>query len=1177
MPILAVRLIRSGNLADYPDDFANGYTNGSGELALGVAGWDIIYPIPVQENTWYSFYENTNGISYKIIAAYSSDVINAANCIDPSIAPIGITKGFKFQTPAGTTHVAITFDNNTTAADPSLFVMVEGEENIGERLTLYRLNSDVENGWYVRAEDIFGLIQGTQLADGIIDSSKLSDLVNSSLLTNSDKYLLRTTYQPLNPDITDQRSVITPQYGVEENVPFSNGNADSSKTFAMYSNNTGILTLKRVFDSILAGIYSIPNILRLYGTGLTGVSLYSPTLNIRISKANLASIGIDVDAVGYTTKTANIRIAIANLIGFVGEQVFVTLCYRFSPFSKNTYSLDDANYTMGVGTRVPGNPNIATDNPTLTFNGEGRVIIENGSTFRFLDDLPINKTINLGGTDYDFQGLLITVLGNGADITAEDIRGFDVHSFALVNNDDYDVITTTTDLKNRPSEVNLKSISINDVQGIDVTGITQNQTLLYNSITGNLEPGETTSKRTLTIQNSDKIAFYGCSYTESYYTVKNKSWVNKIGQMTDWIVANFGQSGNRITDIVERIRDNSNPYHSTVGVRELAPTVVSIANIGNETLHNWPNLDYYRQEFLLAFQHVRELGAEMIVGTDHLTTVEVEAQIYALAKELGVEAHLIGVVGSKVYSSTYGGFIGGGHPGTRTNAHTFLEWMYFINTLKRPERSIKVFRVRSEYQAGSPTVAQLAYDTNLQRLRYFQEINSGEASLSEVDGVDGWEYYDRLDELHYGVNVPNEYCNLINEDNVAFTGFALVEFIIDRIRPDSLILKVKIDGVPDNVYLANNNSPDTQYDSDRDGNAFEVTKTVYDAFSESVGEAFTSDATGADLLVYEGKVKNGVLGGYWLFFTSNNAAVTTAVAGNLIKTADASTTAYIQTDSRLGRHRYDFISKIEEPWSRFAEITTGMTYAGGLLTIVLASDFHKYIQYDKIRLLLAKSGSFNIKGVEAEHYGGIEKKPIVTPKYKPKQFFTELNTYQGFDTDWTTTGAWVNDGASLEQMPVAQRNYPPIHSVNRHIELGFDVTDGFPQSISKDFTIDAHRGNIKIVVRVIARLFPKIFDTTEVPDDYHTATRQIKADSYDMGTLVLAIHGAFTTYAVVKRPVDIGWSEVIFETYIAWDPSSRNYTLKLYRDEQDLVDTVNYRNHLYPMQIYDVSVQVEKQ
>lgn len=677
----------------------------------------------------------------------------------------------------------------------------------------------------------------------------------------------------------------------------------------------------------------------------------------------------------------------------------------------------------------------------------------------------------------------------------------------------------------------------------------------------------------LTIANSDKIAFYGCSYTESYYSVKNKSWVNKLAQMTDFVIGNFGRSGERIVDEVARLKANTNPFHGTVGVKDFNPTYISFANLGNETIHNAGfSLDLYRNEMLLALETVKSIGATPIMGTDHLSfsSPNMDSMLFALAKENGILYNPIGSIGEKVLSSAYAAFWGGIHPATRTNSHTFLEWLYFINQLPKPKKSIKIFRVRSEYKAGNPSINDLNYDNINQRNRYFQELNCGEWSLKEANGVNGWEYYDRLDENYSSESIINEYCKLINKESVLFQNWALLEFVVERVGISSIDLFIKVASQPTNIYLSNNNSAAVTNYSGLNCGAFRVSKAIYDGFNSAVNSTFTSGATGAATLTYKGKVKSSAMKGYWLLFDSSLASAVSSGSGNLTKISDSSTTAYLEYKYEFSRHTFDFFNQQGRAWSRFEAVTTGITYANGLLKISLSGDIKRYFNLDKIKLLLNTPATvISISDVYADYSGGVDKTQI-NKVVSPKIQLPEINNVSGFDPNWITSGGWVNTGASLIQMPLAVRDYPPKHANNYHVELAYDA-DGLPTNIKKSFTISSATSYRKVSVRVIARLFPKIFNSGVAEDAYHTQTRQIKSDSYDLGVLCCGI-GSVEPYSVSKMPVDIGWSEITFETYLA--PYQTEFKVVLWRDEYDFIDTVNYRNHLYPLQVYDVSVQV---
>ena len=1159
----------NNNLFVYPDNhMPDKYIGTTGSIG-NASGWDSIGTFEVEADTDYAVYDTASGITYILIGAYNSETTNSTTCLDPRVDHTSITGGYTFKTPTGTTHLVITVDNNTTSVNIPTINLIKGTSNEGDQKTTWRLNKDVEDGWFVRTSDIVGDVMYDQLNSGVTDD----------MLLDSDKWYLRKyNSKPLDPTTDDTRNAVKNLYSSSEDVLYGSDYTFDFSTLGAVTSSS----LKRVFDTDVSTYYNRANVIRLrceYAS--SGTSVYYPALVIRADNDDLKTIDVDITSTGYTTQLVDIRISIGNYVGWVGHQLWLTLCYVHYPSYYNHYTTSEVTYTHADSVRHPLDSNIESDNSTMDFSTTGSTEIENNMNFYFFKGVNINKNVIISSTSYQFKGIVIHILGASSNDTSETIRGFDFHSAAIVNRSVYNNINASSDLLNRPEDIVFTRTKLEDLKDVDLSSSPSNgEALIYSSSSKTWKSNTIGNVSKVTIKNSDKIAFYGSSYTESAYAVKNKSWVNKIGQLTDWIVANMGQSGNRLTDEVERLRNNSNPYHSTIGVKDLSPTLISFSNIGNETLDDLENLDMYRQELTYAFQHVKSIGSEMIIGTEHYATKTIETLLYSLSKEMGIDAAPIGTVGNRVLSGDYAGFWGGGHPATRTNAHSFLEWMYFMWQLPRPRKSIKVFRVRSEYKGGSPDITDLSYDTIQQRIRYFQEIGSGENSLSESPNT-GWTYYDRLNESYAIVNQTNEYCKLMANEDVIFTGRTLIEVTMDKLYPDTIDIYIKTDTEPDKVYVANNNDPSTRYDENRNGDAFKVTKTVYDSFSETIGENFYSDATGGSTgstLTYAGKVKGGYLDGYWLFFNSTDTAVSGG-SGYLTKTSTSGTTAYIKCDSNLGRHKINLFENWEKPWSRFEE--TGFTYSydseTDYITVSITGDTKYYVQYDKIRIIIEKTGqTFNISDIYATYSGGIDKRNVHNPKFEPKKNYIELNDFTGFNSEWTgTTGGWSSSGATLEQIPSSVRDYPPVHDANHHVVLGFDSVSGFSNLIEKtfDFKQDT-RGDSRLIIRVIARLFPKIFNTTVNEDDYHTHTRQIKPDSYDMGTLVCALDTDDGEFNIIKKPVDIGWSEVYFDTYIPSSTAS-HVKLKLYRDEQDKIDTTNYRNHLYPMQIYDVSVQIE--
>lgn len=229
------------------------------------------------------------------------------------------------------------------------------------------------------------------------------------------------------------------------------------------------------------------------------------------------------------------------------------------------------------------------------------------------------------------------------------------------------------------------------------------------------------------------------------------------------------------------------------------------------------------------------------------------------------------------------------------------------------------------------------------------------------------------------------------------------------------------------------------------------------------------------------------------------------------------------------------------------------------------------MRFDKIKVLLVNAATFTISDIFADITG--EEKNLLSKTLQFKSGGVELNAYStGFDTDWITSGNWVNNGGVLETMPSGEESYPAIHNIKKHISLGFD-SEYLPYSIEKTFSFTPQRNIRKVYIRVIARVFPKIFDTSKTPDSWHTNLIQIKPDSYDYGTLCIGLSAnTANAESVHRRLVDIGFSEVWLEAKIL--PNQDELTVKLWRSEQDVVDSIYYRNHLYPLHIYDVSVQI---
>lgn len=152
-------------------------------------------------------------------------------------------------------------------------------------------------------------------------------------------------------------------------------------------------------------------------------------------------------------------------------------------------------------------------------------------------------------------------------------------------------------------------------------------------------PTPTSNDYILNLVSSDKMLFYGNSYTESAYAIKNKSWINVLSNFVDMPLMNFGVSGRRVVDLSHYMRTNQALY-GNCGPNELKPSHIVIENIGNDTSQNLSdesNLEIYLQEIQEAVENIKALNANPIIGTDwNNENNNLVSQLDAYAKDNGI-------------------------------------------------------------------------------------------------------------------------------------------------------------------------------------------------------------------------------------------------------------------------------------------------------------------------------------------------------------------------------------------------------------------------------------------------------------------------------------------------------------------------------------------------------------
>ncbi|SFW15778.1 SGNH/GDSL hydrolase family protein [Chitinophaga sancti] len=680
-----------------------------------------------------------------------------------------------------------------------------------------------------------------------------------------------------------------------------------------------------------------------------------------------------------------------------------------------------------------------------------------------------------------------------------------------------------------------------------------------------------TTAKSITLSSADKLLIFGCSYTESAYAIKNKSWVNKLANYLDWTVYNFGESGNRIIDELNRFRNNTSRFG--VSPQAINGSLIWIGNIGNETLWGYDS-DLYIKQMRSFIEFAKANGAQLVLSTDHITTGKpwIESLIADIAKEYDCFFIPAGAYGDKILRiNVPAGFWGASHPGTRVNAYQFVNQLYYFNQIRRPRQSIKLFRKRSAFAPS--TINDLNFELNTERVKKWIELNSGENSLNEVDN--SYQKMDQLDQTYTRVDNTNEYGTLISKSAVSFADYMLVSAVIDVIRPTKIEIKIATTAAP-SWYVKDLRSNTTWGDSSKYQAAFNLDKATYDATALTVGDTYSAPSiliSGSPAtLTYTGKTYDPRFG-YLLIFTFPTTATSGSYAGGSLTKISGSGPASItfdHFDSNIN-YSYSFLSQLNKPDGAFVSLTASTD--GGYKVITLEGiDLQKYLEYDKFHLVGYLAGGFSITDLIINVTGGTDKRDfprtISLPGTGSEKMYT--TAVDAIGSGWTLNGAAV-----IEQMPTGYKDYPTIAggSGGSHISLKYDTED-MPGTMRASIAIDnSANGYRKLVVKVINRLFPKIYLPAGSETAFTTTVREITTDSYDFGTICLSLNSN-TGYGntTLRRPTDIGWNLAIFE--IPVPPFAGDIDLILHRDPADIIDKTNYKNHTWPLHVCYVSAQL---
>ena len=628
----------------------------------------------------------------------------------------------------------------------------------------------------------------------------------------------------------------------------------------------------------------------------------------------------------------------------------------------------------------------------------------------------------------------------------------------------------------------------------------------------------------INIANSGKIGFFSNSFLHGC-CMKGKHALDNLSMFSDYLFYNFGHSGDDALECLGRINRNER-WLGVVPVQNWGLTYGVIAMRGNDGALFAASTDTYFENFKKLAEAIEAMGATPILGTEHDYTNNYYG-LSRLANERGYMFMKWGRIATALFRSIFPPFWYKGHPATRTHWMWTYGMKQYLDTLPRPDRGIKLFRVRPAIDTSDKQ--NMIFTDNISRAERYIEIENGALVLTTATE----KYFDRLNAGGEYSTAYNEYQYLQNKSqSVTFGNFALIECIVPFDRNSINMLKMKLEAtgvtkayVKRNLSLANP-LPDKRYI----------------AFGVTAGESLLTPSSTFEIT--GGVFSETLLGTYTVEDVVNGIVVTTTLSKGKTTSGTDNPTTNLSGVTLKGSYDYptvDYMQRFRQPLGEWDEIQLN---GDG------ETDLSEYLQYamdfDKIAILLEGTNitiadiSFEASGTRKKRNPGI---PFIARKYG-----TSLLT----DTLLDDGTAWDNIASVPKYTPVLN----PLNSSPEALPNGVttvrELSEGnqLTQTIKTDVLNTSPYRYSKMQIRVVARYFPLYVDT-----DAKFEQSAIKQGSYDCAKMAVSIGGT-----VVCATAEVGtyWNEFVFDTdYFNGDNVAikcLSKTLQIARVEVDLVE-----------------------
>ena len=294
------------------------------------------------------------------------------------------------------------------------------------------------------------------------------------------------------------------------------------------------------------------------------------------------------------------------------------------------------------------------------------------------------------------------------------------------------------------------------------------------------------------------------------------AWLERLNDILDLNFYNDGWSGYAMQTNLANIMTLTGGAPESLGPRGDYTYKHRQINAKYYMFHNSANGTPYGataySQLLNAVRVAKSLGAKVLFGNEaSLGDDKIAYTRRAFCKENHIPyvsvleelkmCYPCSDVGASTNRMPYHGWFYNQHLGYRA----FAIYERYVEMFERIPiyKSVKLFKLRPMYKSGTPTVAQLAYDDNLGRLRYFTAITCAahpDRTTAQIDNLDN-DNYKVAGGDNTGVKT-SENAALKVGSAVSFNHIALVEFILERVKITKGTFEINCSVQPTNVYIA---------------------------------------------------------------------------------------------------------------------------------------------------------------------------------------------------------------------------------------------------------------------------------------------------------------------------------------------------------------------------------------